>query len=63
MLELQKIRTTEIRIKEAFYLEILKGPENPVRISKSPNHTTSNETHLSAIPAYKVRSCELKQVD
>ena len=42
MFELQKLRISEIRIIEIFYLEIFKGPESFVWITESSNYRDSN---------------------
>ena len=47
MFESQKFRITVIRIIEVFCKEILKGPENFVRISKSSHYTSSNQTEVT----------------
>ena len=37
LFELEKVRITEIRVRQKFFLEIFKGAENVVSISKSLN--------------------------
>ena len=45
MLELLKVRITEIQIIEVICLKIFMGPENFVRISKSSNYTSSKSSN------------------